>query len=258
MGPLTFGDAYSQLTAQSFGGDLLSSQGWSGSVSVSNLAGPTENWAAIGLRAHFTLSANTLLLVSADVAPPQLFAANSDITSAEAAVRLDDMDNATVGTSRTYWEIHHGTHSQIGTDHLQASFANVGATSTDGQLTLRLVATSTNNAFASPVPEPSSAVLLLAGIAALGTSSRRRFQVTTHRELRVTADVPTLAYDEEGHGLSNVRTLMQVGGNGNGDIPWQSVMLFSGIAMQGTSVQPTAFPHRQSRSTRTARWNGRW
>jgi hypothetical protein len=33
MGPLTFGDAYSQLTAQSFGGDLLSSQGWSGSVS---------------------------------------------------------------------------------------------------------------------------------------------------------------------------------------------------------------------------------
>jgi len=68
------------------------------------------------------------------------------------------------------------------------------------------------------------------------------FQFTPHTQLRMTGDVPFLAYDEAGHGLSNARTLLTVQGTWFSDIPWQSAMVFSGHCYAGDFCPVDGFP----------------
>ena len=173
LGPLLADDVHGSLSAQSFGGALTSAQGWSGQVWVSNLGGPVDAWSSITLAAQFTLTAHTLMLVSGDVPTPQVFADGDDATFAESVLRIADTDNTTQGNSRTYLSIDHGVHTHLGSDHLQASFANLADKPVDGSFFLQLTASATNNSFVSGVPEADKSAALLAGLAVLGAWVRR-------------------------------------------------------------------------------------
>jgi len=68
------------------------------------------------------------------------------------------------------------------------------------------------------------------------------FHFTPHTQLRITGEVPSLAYDEAGNGLSNARTLLTVMGTWFSDIPWQSAMVFSGHCYAGDFCPVDGFP----------------
>lgn len=174
IGPLFADDGHGSLSAQSFGGSLVSAQGWSGQVWISNLGGPIEAIASITVAGQFTLTPHTLMLVSGDVKTPQFYAANGDVATAESVLRIADTDDSTEGNSRTYLSLDHGVRTHLGSDHLQASFANLAGTTVDGSFLLRLTASAINNDFVSEVPEPQVGALLLAGLVFLGGQRCRR------------------------------------------------------------------------------------
>jgi hypothetical protein len=68
------------------------------------------------------------------------------------------------------------------------------------------------------------------------------FGLTPQTQLRVTAGVPSLAYDEAVNGLSNSRVFLQVQGNGNDYIPYQSAMVFSGHCYTNDVCPVEGFP----------------
>lgn len=174
LGPLLAGDDHGTLSARSFGGALLSAQGWSGEVWVSNLGGPVTAWSSVNLSSPFSLTAHTLMLVSAEVPTPNVYADDGDVTFAESVLRIVDADETTEGNSRTHLSVDHGQRSHLGSDHLQASFANLADRPLEGSFLLRLLVSATNNSYVSTVSEPHDAALLLAGLAALGGWLRRR------------------------------------------------------------------------------------
>lgn len=65
------------------------------------------------------------------------------------------------------------------------------------------------------------------------------FTLTAKTQLRITAAVPTLTYDETGNGLSYARTVIQVSGD---SIPWQSTMVFSGHCVANDICPVDGFP----------------
>jgi hypothetical protein len=173
LGPVEDGDTYGSVSAQSYGGDFLSAQGWSGSVSVSNLGGPTEAESSAIMVANFTLTPHTMLLVTGEVPAPQLFAQDSDTTMAEAMLALGDNDPANLSSSRFYASIDYGFQTHTGAGHLQSTYNNASSTMAQGTFAMRLTARARDNFSVTDVPEPASVTLLTAGLAALGAWTRR-------------------------------------------------------------------------------------
>lgn len=165
-GPFSASNAGAFSTAGSLGGDVFSSSGWSGTASSgSHIVGWGGN-ASVHLDIGFTLTPNTLLLVTTDAPVLQVATDPYEFASAEAELTLRDAGKY---FSRAYVSI---PFLPATTFPLQASFANVSSSTTYGELDMKII--SHTFSVGLPVPEPETAVLLAAGLFTVAAARRQR------------------------------------------------------------------------------------
>jgi len=170
LGPLqNNGSAYS-VTLQSWAGGLLDAPGWSAtaSTSVSGAGYGTESGALQFVR--FTLAANTQVIITLDNPAVQVAAQPGEGSGASvygdvhaADESISEWANASAFSS--------GSNPPI-PGQLQVSLSNASLTPMNAYLDSEI--TIFANGVAAPVPEPQTAGLLAAGLAALGLLGRRR------------------------------------------------------------------------------------
>jgi hypothetical protein len=162
-GPLSVGDSAATATALSWGGDMLSPGGWSGTASA-NIGpfipdGGVRVDAKVFLNSFFTLTAHTMLVLTVDTA------------TMSAPYYGDGFARADMFLTDSTYTNKFNSSSTAGP--MQISFANVSGASTDGLFSVQLWA-AIYAAATAPVPEPQSATLLLAGLAVVARLARRR------------------------------------------------------------------------------------
>jgi hypothetical protein len=166
VGPFSAGNANVSSTAGSFGGDLFSDEGWSAAASsASHIVGRGGD-ATVHLEVDFTLTPNTLLLVTTDAPALQAESQQYEFAFADAELTLN---GAGKYFSRAYAA---ETYYPDSTFALQASFANLASAAVYGAFDLKI--RSHTFTVGAPVPEPQTAALLMAGLVITGVALRRR------------------------------------------------------------------------------------
>lgn len=174
VGPLSLINPDATAIAASLGGGLLSDSGWSATAAASTLPGMSYSNAAVVLSTQFTLTPNTLLLMSADVTTFEGHAHLGQRSIPQAEFELDDSQGAVLANPRAYANLVDGA-SINAPRQLQASFANLADTAMEGKFSAGLLVRSINyDADASPIPEPRNSALLFAGLLAIGALVRQR------------------------------------------------------------------------------------
>lgn len=175
LGPLTTTNNGNTWSAQSFGGSLLSPQGWSATALNSGTTNLANSSTVVTMQTFFTLSANTLLLITGDFVA-QNSATPGDYTGAESMLFLSVNNGATTIKNDVYdITTNAGYQFLQGGNLVQASYANLASASVDGYMTLNILAT-VNTGVHAPVPEPTTTALMLGGLALVAARARRRTQ----------------------------------------------------------------------------------
>jgi hypothetical protein len=166
VGPFSASNPRAFSTAGSLGGDLFSAAGWSATASSGSHVVGWGGDASVHLDIGFTLTPNTLLLVTTDAPVLQAATDPYEFASAEAELTLNGGGKY---FSRSHVSIPYLPNQ---TFPLQASFANLSGATTYGELDLKII--SHTFSVGLPVPEPQTTVLLAAGLLVTVAAVRRR------------------------------------------------------------------------------------
>lgn len=166
VGPFSAGNASVYSSAASLGGDLFSESGWSATASSGSHEIGRGGDATVHLDVGFTLTPNTLMLVTTDAPVLQAESEQYEFASADARLTLN---GAGKYFSSAYAVIPYLPNT---TFPLQASFANLASVTVYGYLDLAI--RSHTFTIGPPVPEPQTAALLMAGLVITGVAARRR------------------------------------------------------------------------------------
>ena len=166
VGPFSAGNANIFSTAGSLGGDLFGS-GWSAMASSGTQVVGRGGDATVHLDIGFMVTPKTLVLVTTD-APVLQTSSPGPYEFALAETRL-----SVSGSGKYYSSAYVGMPYYPNSSYpLQASFVNVASAAAYGYLDLQIHSHTFDAG--SPVPEPQTAVLLMAGLGITAVAARRR------------------------------------------------------------------------------------
>lgn len=155
-------------------GDLLTGIG-PGAIASASAVGADHRASASGqgYDLKFSITPNTLLIVTADAPTAAISLMLGEYASASAALSLHNADGSFNAQAQAYvYQTASGFAQSITPSSLQTSFVNLSAAPTD--IYLGFYASADVSSIAAAVPEPASAGLALLGLAALGGVVRRR------------------------------------------------------------------------------------
>lgn len=161
-------------SSQWLAGDLFTGAG-PGAVASASAVGADHRAQANsqGSEIKFSVTPNTLLIVTADAPTAALSLILGESGFATAAVALRSADNSFSAESQAYvYRSPDGSALSITPTSLQTSFVNLTAAPTE--VFLNFYASAYVTSIAAAVPEPASAGLALLGLAAIGGAVRRR------------------------------------------------------------------------------------
>jgi len=168
LGPFTGSLPNQTASVQTTAGDLLAGPGWSASASASAFGAGASSLARASQSASFTLTANTLLVITADAPSALGTMATGENVESMASLDLLTEGGAISGHAGAFFS----SYWVVAPSRLQATLANLDGHAIDGTLLSYVQVQATGAAL--PVPEPQSAALLLGGLAAVGVAVRRR------------------------------------------------------------------------------------
>lgn len=173
IGPYSWGSGADTSSGQLFAGSLTGGTGPGATAASTSSAGNNSSATAGSNSSSFTLTPNTLLVLSADVPTLQSVAGAGEAAIATAALHIYSTDQSFHSSSVAWLNFYaDGTTYQVMPSLMQAAFVNLSTSSLTGTLNYGVYAGTTGGTL--PVPEPTSAGLALLGLATIGGLVRRR------------------------------------------------------------------------------------
>lgn len=179
-GPLGWSGDYqltgpgASVSSQVLAGDLFTGTG-PGAVASASAVGADHRAQASsqGSQLRFSVTPNTLLIVTADAPTAALSLILGESAFATAVVSFRSVDNSFSTQSQAYvYQSPEGDALSITPSSLQTSFVNL--TTAPTEVFMNFYASAYVSSIAAAVPEPGSAGLALLGLAAIGGAVRRR------------------------------------------------------------------------------------